>query len=118
MHPLAQYVDLIALLAYLLDPLALFFGHLTKRKNGSKKKMLTESQFARFMMFSTTCGRRSQALISINSASFRSYKRADDTGGFGTTGFDGGATPIADCGGYGAGCPAIMINGGMAQAFQ
>ena len=37
MHPLAQYVDLIALLAYLLDPLALFFGHLTKRKNGSKK---------------------------------------------------------------------------------
>ena len=64
MHPLAQYVDLIALLAYLLDPLALFFGHLTKRKNGSKK-MLTESQFARFMMFSTTCARRSQALISI-----------------------------------------------------
>ena len=29
MHPLAQYVDLIALLAYLLDPLALFSGHLT-----------------------------------------------------------------------------------------
>ncbi len=32
--------------------------------------------------------------------------------------FSGGATPIADGGGYGAGCPAIMINGGMAQAFM
>ena len=44
-------------------------------------------------------------------------------GGKGTTGFEGGATPIANCGGYGAGCPgpaagAIMVNGGMAQAFM
>ena len=39
-------------------------------------------------------------------------------GGGGTTGFEGGATPIADCGGYGAGCPAIMVNGGLQQAFM
>ena len=38
MHPLAQYVDLIALLAYLLDPLALFSGHLTKRRKMVQKK--------------------------------------------------------------------------------
>ena len=36
--PLAQYVDLIALLAYLLDPLALFSGHLTKRRKMVQKK--------------------------------------------------------------------------------
>jgi hypothetical protein len=51
MHPLAQYVDLIALLAYLLDPLALFSGHLTKRRKMGQKKMLTEFQFARSVMF-------------------------------------------------------------------
>jgi len=44
-------------------------------------------------------------------------------GGGGTTGFDGGATPVADCGGYGPGCPgaaagARMVNPGMMHHFQ
>jgi len=41
-------------------------------------------------------------------------------GGFGTTGFDGGATPVADCGGYGAcaGAGARMANPGMMHNFQ
>lgn len=44
---------------------------------------------------------------------------SNSAGGAGTTGFEGGATPIADCGGYGAGCPAIMIgSGGLTQAFM
>ena len=47
-----------------------------------------------------------------------SDNKPTESGGFGTTGFDGGATPIADCGGYGAGCPAIMVNGGLQQAFM
>jgi hypothetical protein len=40
------------------------------------------------------------------------------SGGGGTTGFEGGATPIADCGGYGAGCPIININPGMVHNFE
>ena len=43
---------------------------------------------------------------------------SNSAGGAGTTGFEGGATPIADCGGYGAGCPAIMIGGGLPQSFM
>ena len=64
----------------------------------------------------------SSRLCGSDTGIFRRFHIEEDvklgSGGFGTTGFDGGATPIADCGGYGAGCPAIMINGGMAQAFQ
>jgi len=40
------------------------------------------------------------------------------TGGSGTTGFDGGATPVADCGGYGAAAGARMVNPGMMHHFQ
>ncbi len=39
-------------------------------------------------------------------------------GGGGIGNWAGGATPIADCGGYGQGCPAIMMGGGMPHNFQ
>ena len=67
MYPLAQYVDLIALLAYLLDPPGPFLRTFDQApNNASKKKMLTEFSIRAVRdVFSTTCTGRSQALISI-----------------------------------------------------